>query len=74
MRWIFRGTQSKRKIEEPAPIAAPNEPGWVTEMRDYYKQNGFYRQADLGRLLGDPRESVRLTPDEKVQCAAGPEK
>lgn len=38
-----------------------NIPGWVSEMHQHYRVNGFYRAVDLHRVLGDPTASVKGT-------------
>lgn len=31
------------------------------EMRAHFQRHGFYRPADVARLLGDPRDSVSMS-------------
>lgn len=35
---------------------------WVKEMHAHYVEKGYFRGADLHRVLGDPRKSASL-PD-----------
>lgn len=40
---------------------------WVRSMQDHFQQTGYYRADDLNRLLGDPRETVAMSVDHRVQ-------
>ena len=43
---------------------AQQEPAdWVRGMIAYHQQTGAYRPEDLRRLLGDPTQSVTISPD-----------
>jgi len=33
---------------------------WVVDMHVYFRENGFFRPADLRRLLGDPTDHVQV--------------
>jgi hypothetical protein len=50
--------------------AAPSTegaPDWVTRMHKHYLKEGYYRPDDLERVLGNPRERLRIkTSDESV--------
>jgi len=35
--------------------------GWVTNMINFYNENGFYRAEDLRRLLGNPTRGVEIS-------------
>lgn len=46
---------------KPTSSSAPaSQPGaeWVRDMQEHFRENGYYRPADLDRLLGDPRTHV----------------
>jgi hypothetical protein len=50
--------QSKKThVRIPAETAA-QEPEWVINMHEHYRQTGSYRARDLDRVLGDPRKQV----------------
>jgi hypothetical protein len=42
-------------------------PKWVQDMVDHYHRTGEYRPEDIRRLLGDPSQGVRLTPDATLE-------
>jgi len=46
-------------------LEAP-QPQWVTEMREHYRKHGWYRAADIIRLLGDPRKRVEVGTREAL--------
>jgi hypothetical protein len=43
-------------------------PAWILEMIAHYQKTGAYRARDLRRLLGDPCEGVRISPDTNTEC------
>jgi hypothetical protein len=52
-----------------AALATASPPAWLLEMIEHYRQTGSYRPRDLRRLLGDPRESVKVGPNQTVEAA-----
>jgi hypothetical protein len=49
--------KSPAKAAHPQP---PSDPQWVVEMHEHFRRTGYYRTADLRRVLGDPRKSVEV--------------
>ena len=47
----------------PEELANAQEADWIREMRQHFNETGTYRAEDLRRLLGDPTQSVKLSPD-----------
>ena len=39
---------------------APAEVGWVREMHAHRQRTGAYRQEDIRRVLGNPKETVAI--------------
>lgn len=60
-----RARQVQQK-ESPKPVHVEQEPAWVTDMHEHYRECGYYRTEDLERVLGDPRDSVAIQGDELV--------
>jgi hypothetical protein len=50
------------------------QPEWVIAMHEHFQRTGYYRAEDLQRVLGDPRESVRISPALDTPMAARIEK
>lgn len=42
-------------------------PKWQREMLRYYKEKGFFRPADLQKLLGDPVKAVTVGPSASIR-------
>lgn len=57
--------QKGQKPVMPQEITAP-PPAWVQEAQIHFQQNGFYRAADLQRVLGDPGVSVASTAADEL--------
>ena len=62
----------KGKSDEtaPAPSTSLQSPHWVIAMHEHFQKAGYFRAEDVHRVLGDPRESVRLAPDPNVPLVA----
>ena len=43
------------------------DPEWVREMREHYREKGWYRPDDLKRLLGDPNRRVDMGTKESIE-------
>lgn len=39
---------------------------FVIDMQKHYRANGFYRTADVHRLLGDPRQGVSMPASDSL--------
>jgi hypothetical protein len=49
----------KRRTDVPSVTQVP-EADWATEMREFFEENGAYRESDLDQLLGKPWETVHV--------------
>lgn len=48
------------------PLSQIPEAQWVTDLRDHFAKHGFYRPADLERVVGKPGQSAGFDADGKV--------
>ena len=37
---------------------------WVQQMHDHFREFGYFRAADLHRVLGDPRQHVEIKTED----------
>jgi|SwirhirootsSR2_FD_contig_21_39941559_length_268_multi_3_in_0_out_0_1 hypothetical protein len=49
-------------------------PDWVRDMHAYRSRHGFYRPADVLRVLGDPAKRVQVPVVQELDAAAKLEK
>jgi hypothetical protein len=62
---------AKEDKDMPAgTTVAPPAPVWVTDMHQHFQRTGFYRQSDLGRILGDPRQAFEGQASDELLAAS----
>lgn len=59
---------------EEIAVEQPAVPQWIEAMHQYYQSNGYYRGADVQRVLGDPTASVKGEATESATFHFGPGK
>jgi hypothetical protein len=52
---------------EPPGLEDHSSANCVASMQVHFRQTGVYRADDLNRLLGDPRDAVAITADDRVR-------
>jgi hypothetical protein len=66
---------SKKPAEKKeTPVQQPAVPQWIEQMHQYYQQHGYYRGADVQRVLGDPAGSVKGETTEVVVTNSHPKR